>query len=350
MAASLDQALGPLERHFSDLGVILDRLVERRGDDLALDRAPHVGHFLRALTNQTDHQVHVGVVGRDAVGDRLQQEGLAGLGRRHDQTTLPAADRRNQVEQTRRQDIRLRLEVDQFEREDRRQRVEIGPTSGDFGVDPVDRLHTQEAEEFLIVLRRTNLAANTIAGAEAETADLGLRHINVVQARQQTRPSKKAETVLVDLEDAVAKDVAIPLGLRLQQADDQIRLLRPGVSLELEVAGELVQLFRRLGVELTNVEIRATLFARPQWLWLLLYLRLRLPLAPFVAIAVPLRTIATLATAVTVTPTLVTLSGDRLQLLCLSIRTFCSAWAITVVRRRYPDVRGLVEGKGSAID
>ncbi len=56
-----DQSLGSLERHLGDLGVVLDRLIECRRDDLAFDRPPHIGHFFRSLADQADHQVHVRV-------------------------------------------------------------------------------------------------------------------------------------------------------------------------------------------------------------------------------------------------------------------------------------------------
>ena len=107
VAPALDQPLGALQRHLGDLGVVFDRLVERGGDDFAFDRALHVGDFFRPLADQADHQVHVGVVGRDAVGDRLEQERLAGFRRRDDQTTLALADRRDEVEQPGREDVRL---------------------------------------------------------------------------------------------------------------------------------------------------------------------------------------------------------------------------------------------------
>src|SRR5207245_2097399 len=45
VAATLDQALGPLERHFRDMRVVLDGLVEGRCDDFALDRPLHISYF-----------------------------------------------------------------------------------------------------------------------------------------------------------------------------------------------------------------------------------------------------------------------------------------------------------------
>ena len=65
----LDLALGDLERHLGDVGVVLGRLVEGGGDDLALDRAAHVRDLLRPLADERDHEQDVGVVGGDAVGD-----------------------------------------------------------------------------------------------------------------------------------------------------------------------------------------------------------------------------------------------------------------------------------------
>jgi hypothetical protein len=52
----LDQALGLLDHHFGDLHVARGRLVEGRGDDLALHRALHVGDFLGALVDQQHDQ------------------------------------------------------------------------------------------------------------------------------------------------------------------------------------------------------------------------------------------------------------------------------------------------------
>ena len=76
-----------------DLDMAFRRLVERRGYDLALDRALHVGDFFRPLVDKKHDQHHFGIVGRYAVGDLLQQHGLAAVRLRHDQAALAFAYR-----------------------------------------------------------------------------------------------------------------------------------------------------------------------------------------------------------------------------------------------------------------
>ena len=48
----LDEALGLLDHHLGDLHVARGRLVEGRADDLALDRALHVGDFFGPLVDE----------------------------------------------------------------------------------------------------------------------------------------------------------------------------------------------------------------------------------------------------------------------------------------------------------
>ena len=87
-----------------DLHVARGRLVEGRGDDLALHRALHVGDFLRPLVDEQHDQVALGMIGGDRVGDVLQQHRLAGARRRHDEGALALADRRDDVDDARRRD------------------------------------------------------------------------------------------------------------------------------------------------------------------------------------------------------------------------------------------------------
>ena len=60
--------------------------------------AAKVGDLLGPLVDQEDDDVHVGIVDRDGVRHALQERRLPGLRRRDDQASLPAADRRQQVD------------------------------------------------------------------------------------------------------------------------------------------------------------------------------------------------------------------------------------------------------------
>ena len=64
IVAVLGEPLGFLENHVGDLHVTLGRLVEGGRDDLALDRATHVGDLFRPLVDEQDDQLDIGMVGR----------------------------------------------------------------------------------------------------------------------------------------------------------------------------------------------------------------------------------------------------------------------------------------------
>ena len=51
--------------------MVLGQLVECGGNDLAANAAPHIGDFFRALVDQKNDQVRVGIIGRDPRGDLL---------------------------------------------------------------------------------------------------------------------------------------------------------------------------------------------------------------------------------------------------------------------------------------
>jgi hypothetical protein len=46
------KAFGFFQNHFRNLNVAAGRFVERRADDLALDRALHIGNFLGAFVDE----------------------------------------------------------------------------------------------------------------------------------------------------------------------------------------------------------------------------------------------------------------------------------------------------------
>ncbi len=152
--------------------MVFHRLVERRRNHFAFDRAAHIGDFFRALTDQADHEVDIWAVGADAVGDGLEQHRLTGLGRRDDQPALATANRCNQVQQPRREDIWRRLQIDHFQGKDRGQRIERWPPPRRLRIDAVDRFNSQETKKLLVVLWRAHLSADTVTGPQSEAPDL----------------------------------------------------------------------------------------------------------------------------------------------------------------------------------
>jgi hypothetical protein len=106
----LDQPLGLLQHHLGHLHVSVGGLVEGRADHFAVHRALHVGDFLGPFVDEQHDQDDLGVVGRDRVGDGLQQHGLAGARRRHDQGALALAQRRHEVQHARSRALGRRLE------------------------------------------------------------------------------------------------------------------------------------------------------------------------------------------------------------------------------------------------
>src|SRR5512137_623620 len=96
--ASLDEPLGALHGHLGRVDVLLGRPVVGGAADLALHVPAHVGELLGALVDEEDDEVDVGAVGVDRLGDPLQHDGLAGLGRRGDEGAGAEADGGDEVE------------------------------------------------------------------------------------------------------------------------------------------------------------------------------------------------------------------------------------------------------------
>ena len=109
-----------------------------------LDRALHVGDLFGALVDEHDHEVDLGVVGRDRVGDLLQHDRLAGLGRRDDEAALALADRGDEVDDALRELLGLGLEAQALLRVERRQLAELDAGRGVLDRQAVDRVDLDE--------------------------------------------------------------------------------------------------------------------------------------------------------------------------------------------------------------
>ena len=206
--------------------------VEGRGDDLALDRALEVGDLLGPLVDEHDHQVALGVVGGDRVGDRLHDHRLAGLGRRHDQAALALADRRGDVDDAADQVGRLGLEAQPLGRVQRGELGELDAVLGRLGVGAVDRVDAHHRVELLLALALAglaHLADDRVAAAQAVLADHRQRDVDVVGAGQVAAGADE-RVVVEHVEDAggrhqdvVLEDrgvglVALATGLRAGRA------------------------------------------------------------------------------------------------------------------------------------
>ena len=67
-----------------------------------MNRPSHLGHFLRSLVDQQYHHVDIRMIRCDSGGHLLQQNRLSRTRRRHDQSALAEADRRQQIDDSHR--------------------------------------------------------------------------------------------------------------------------------------------------------------------------------------------------------------------------------------------------------
>ncbi len=235
--------------------MLLGRLVEGRGNDLAVDRALHVGDFLGPLVDQQDDQEHLGVVRGDRVGQRLEQHRLAGTRRGDDQATLALADRRQQIHDPAGEVVRVTLELQRLLGVQRRQVVEEQPLAQPLRVVEGDRQDLDQGEVVLVGLGGTHLARDGVAGGQSEALDLGRRDVDVVGTRQVVVVGvpQEAVAVLQDLQHALGEHEAALFGLGLHDLEDQLLLAHGGRLFDAQRLGRLGQ---RLGAHLVErVEI-----------------------------------------------------------------------------------------------
>src|SRR6266571_4151577 len=201
--AVLDQTLGPLDGQLGHLAMVVARPVEGRVDHLRLGRALHVGDLFRPLVDEQDDEDHLWVVGADRVGDLLHEGRLATLWRRHDQATLPLADRGHDVHDPR-GDLRRRvLEPEPLVGVQRGEVLEVLAVAGDLGLHAVDLVDPHERRVLLGVTGQLDRAFDLVAAAQARAPDHRQRHVDVVGARQVAVDPQEAVAVLrADVERA----------------------------------------------------------------------------------------------------------------------------------------------------
>jgi len=254
----LDEALGLLDHHFGNLDVALRRLVEGRGNDLALHAALHVGHFLRPLVDEQDEEEDLRMVVGDRLGDVLQQHRLAGARRGDDQGALALALRGDDVDHPRRFVLHRRIggvESQLAVRIERREIVEIDPVADRLRIVEIDLGDAQQAEIALAVPRTLDLALDRVAGPEAELADEIRRDIDIVRPGQVigVGRAEEAESVLQHLDRAAAHDLVAIFGADLEDREHQLLLAQGRGALDSELFRQRHQLGRRLLLEFFEI-------------------------------------------------------------------------------------------------
>ena len=157
VALVFHQTPGLFNDHLRDLDVARGRLIERGTDHLALDRAQHIRDFLGALVDQQDDEDNFGMIPGDAVGDPLQDHGLAGEWGCHDEAALTSADGREQIQNPRGHVTGIAFQRKAFGRVQGGQVFEDGLVFGDVRVLEVDGFDPQQRKVLLIVLGRPDL-------------------------------------------------------------------------------------------------------------------------------------------------------------------------------------------------
>ena len=188
------------------------------------------------------------------MGDVLQQHGLAGARRRHDQRALALADRRDDVDDAGRQILLgriLEFHLQPLVGIERRQIVEIDLVARLLRVLEIERVDLEQSEIALAFFRAADVAVDGVAGAQAEAPDLRRRDVDVVGARQvvRFRRAQKAEAVGKNLDDAFADDVGLARGELLEDAEHQLLLAHGRGILDLELFREGDKLRRGFGFQ-----------------------------------------------------------------------------------------------------
>src|SRR5215475_10805551 len=117
--------------------------------------------------------------------DILQQYGLAGARRGNNQCPLSFADWCDDVDNTRREILLGWILVFHFKSligVERCQVVEIDLMTRLLRIFEIDRVDLEQGEIALSFFRRANMSFDSVACAQAETANLTRRHVNVVRS------------------------------------------------------------------------------------------------------------------------------------------------------------------------
>ena len=147
------------------------------------------------------------------------------------------------------------LEDEPLVGEDRREVLKEGPALGGVRVEAVDGFDLEQAVVLLVVARGANLPGDVVAGAEGETPQVGLRDVDIVRAGEEgIAPEEAVVAVVGDLQETAREEVAVALGLGLEEVEDEVALAQGGGIADAKVAGDANQLAASGALKLGDVE------------------------------------------------------------------------------------------------
>ena len=256
----LDQTLGFLNHHLRHGHVARRRFVKGRGHHFTAHTALHIGHFLGPFVDQQHDQIALRVIGRDRMGDVLQQHRLTRPRRCHDQGALTLPDRADQINDPGRAVLHRRvfnLHLQPLIRIKRRQVVEVHLVARLFRIIKVDLRRLDQAEIALILARRLNDALNGIPRPQRKLPDHLGTHIDIIRSRQIVGRGAPQEPkpVLQHFQHTVAADLPAFLGMLFQDREHHLALAHRRRVLNLPFLGHRQQLSRRLCLQISKIQM-----------------------------------------------------------------------------------------------
>ena len=188
--------------------------VEGRSYDFGVDGARHVCHFLRSFVDEEHHEISVGIVGGNGVGNLFHQDRLTRFGLRHDECALTFTDGGEQIDDAAGQ--RRVASVRQFELfigKERGEMFERHAVAHLSGIETVDAVDAHQREILFSFARHFDFAFHHVAHFQCVAADLilgdkhivGRRHIIIV------RRAEKTNALRVDFKHAAGLDEEVLL-------------------------------------------------------------------------------------------------------------------------------------------
>ena len=184
IVSALDHAAGLLEDDLGNLHMSVSGLVEGGGDDLGIDAPLHVRHFLRALVDEQDDQICLGVVFGNGVGDILQQCRLTGFRRGDNHAALSLSNGGEEVDDPRGQIVAFAGQIEGLLREEGSQVFERHPVAHPRGIAAIDLEHLHHRVVLVSLARRADGADDIVARLQTGRLDLAVADIDIVRAVQ----------------------------------------------------------------------------------------------------------------------------------------------------------------------